>query len=106
MKSYTLGSSREEVVHLFPERKIKQVLLGEQKVCVVRVGLDFFAFEPLCPHRMVNLRDGWVTAFNEVVCPLHQYRFELVTGKVANGDCRDLVCYKTALEDGGLTIFI
>ncbi|EON75520.1 biphenyl dioxygenase [Lunatimonas lonarensis] len=106
MKTYTLGQSREEVIGLFPERKIKQVLLGEQKVCVVRVGVDFFAFEPYCPHRMMGLREGWVTAYDEVVCPLHQYRFELRTGKVAMGDCRELICYRTSLEEGGLVIFI
>ncbi|MCC5938462.1 MAG: Rieske 2Fe-2S domain-containing protein [Lunatimonas sp.] len=106
MKEYRLGNSREGVISLFPERTIKQVSLGDQKVCVARIGERFFAFEGLCPHRMASLSEGWITAFDEVVCPLHQYRFELASGRVSSGDCRELICFKAILDDGGLLIYL
>ncbi|WP_209329985.1 Rieske (2Fe-2S) protein [Lunatimonas salinarum] len=104
MREYRLGRSKEEVIALFPERAIKQVALGDRKICVARIGERFFAFERLCPHRMASLGEGWITAFDEVVCPLHQYRFELGSGRVSSGDCRDLICFQTVLDDRGLAI--
>lgn len=92
---------------LFPEREIKQVALGVEKICIVRTSeTDFFAFERACPHRLADLSQGWVTPAGEVVCPLHQYRFDLLDGKNTLGDCRDLVCFRTELTDGGLIIFL
>lgn len=106
MNEYTLGESSEQVMSLFPERAIRQVVLGDQKICVARVGERFFAFERLCPHRLASLSEGWITTFGEVVCPLHEYRFELSSGRVASGACRDLTIFKTVLEESGLKIFL
>lgn len=106
MKKFTLGQSRESVRELFSPQRIRKVQLGEKKVCVVRVGEAFFAFEALCPHRLASLSEGTVTPFEEVICPLHQYRFDLHTGKTKAGDCKDLECYKTELTESGLLIYL
>lgn len=106
MKTFTLGQSREEVENMLPNKQIKTVQLGSKKICIVKSGSDFFAFEPQCPHRMAPLNKGMLNGFNEIICPLHEYRFDLVSGQVKSGDCGDLQVYKTELSDKGLTIFI
>ncbi|HSI78244.1 MAG TPA: Rieske 2Fe-2S domain-containing protein [Lunatimonas sp.] len=103
-KKFVLGSSEAGARELFPEKKIRQVQLGETKICVVRIGDDFFAFEALCPHRLASLSEGAVTGFGEVVCPLHQYRFDVKTGAIKSGDCRDLRCYPAEITSSGLVI--
>ncbi len=103
-KKFVLGNSEAGARELFPERKIREVKLGDIKVCVVRIGEDFFAFEALCPHRLASLSEGTVTSFGEVVCPLHHYRFDLKTGDIQSGDCRDLRCYATEITSSGLVI--
>ncbi len=106
MRTFTLGNSADEVIALFPNKTIKEVQLGDQKVCVARDGKKFFAFERLCPHRLANLKEGQLNDFEEVICPLHHYRFELNSGRVKSGDCRDLKVYKTELDELGLKISI
>ena len=103
-KKYVLGNSEAGAMELFPERKIREVQLGNTKICVVRIESSFFAFEALCPHRLASLSEGTVTPFNELVCPLHHYRFDLQTGTIRSGDCRDLHCYPAELTSSGLVI--
>ena len=103
-KKFVLGNSEASARDLFPERKIREVKLGDTKICIVRIGSEFFAFEALCPHRLASLSEGMVTGFGEVVCPLHQYRFDMKTGAIQSGDCRDLHCYATEITTAGLVI--
>lgn len=103
-KKYVLGNSEAGARELFPERKIREVQLGNTKICLVRIESEFFAFEALCPHRLASLSEGTVTSFGEIVCPLHHYRFDLKTGAIQSGDCRDLRCYPTELTASGLVI--
>ena len=105
-KKFVLGSSEAGARELFPENKIREVQLGDKKICIVRIGSDFFAFEALCPHRLASLSEGTVTRFGEVVCPLHHYRFDVKTGTLQSGDCRDLRFYFTEITSSGLVINI
>jgi len=106
MKTFILGRTKEEVQGLLREKEIKTVKLGDQKICLTRIGEDYFAFEQNCPHKMANLGQGFINNFQEVICPLHAYRFDLKTGKVSNATCPDLQVYKTEITDSGLKIFV
>jgi nitrite reductase/ring-hydroxylating ferredoxin subunit len=105
MKTFTLGQSKEQVLQMIPEKGVKLVQLGSEKICISRNGELFFAFEQFCPHRMASLNQGTIVR-NEIVCPLHSYRFNLVTGNVVSGQCPDLKVYKVQLSDEGLEIQI
>ncbi|MCH7401578.1 Rieske (2Fe-2S) protein [Belliella kenyensis] len=104
MKTFTLGNSDQQVLELIPDKRIKLVSVGSNQVCVSRIGKKFYAFQKLCPHRMASLNEGFVTNFEEVVCPLHQYRFDLNTGEVRAGSCESLLVYKAELTSSGLLI--
>lgn len=106
MKTFTLGTSKEQVMRLIPDKQIKIVQLGATKVCVTRDGENFFAFETLCPHRKANLSQGFINGIQEVICHLHEYRFDLNTGRVTSGQCPDLTIYPSELSDEGLKIQI
>jgi nitrite reductase/ring-hydroxylating ferredoxin subunit len=104
MKTFMLGQSKDQVMSLIPDRGIKLVQLGTNKICVSRIGNEFFAFETLCPHQKTPLHQGQVTGLAEVICPLHHFRFDLYTGQVRSGNCAALKIFKTSLIDGGLEI--
>lgn len=106
MKTFILGRTREEIQGLLREKEIRVVKLGESKICLTRIGEDYFAFELNCPHRMANLGQGFINNYKEVICPLHAYRFDLKTGKVSNATCSDLKVFNTEITDLGLKIFI
>lgn len=106
MKTFTLGTSKEQVLRLIPDRQIKIVQLGATKVCVSRDGEELFVFETQCPHRKANLSQGFINGFQEVICHLHEYRFDLKTGRVTSGHCPDLMIYQSELTEDGLKIKI
>ncbi|MCS5490765.1 Rieske (2Fe-2S) protein [Algoriphagus limi] len=106
MKNYQLGSSRDSALSLFPNRTIKRVRLGEKEIGVIRIEEEFFAFDPSCPHRGASLLQGRINGSGEIICPLHEYRFELKTGQVKAGLCPDLPIYPAQLTEEGLLISI
>ncbi|GAB2617247.1 Rieske (2Fe-2S) protein [Belliella aquatica] len=106
MKTFTLGQNREQALAMIPDKSIKAVQLGKTQVCVSRVAENFFAFESNCPHKKAALKQGWVTGYAEVVCPLHEYRFDMKSGEVRAGSCGELKTYKAELTEEGLKIFI
>jgi nitrite reductase (NADH) small subunit len=62
-----------------------------------------FGAQARCPHRAGHLADG-IIGGGMVVCPLHAFRFELVTGKPvgpAGVDCRALKTYRVTISEEG-----
>ena len=104
MKNFTLGSSKEEALSLFPEKRIKKVRLGEKEIAILRIGQEFYGFAIFCPHRGASLLSGFLNGSNELICPLHEYRFDLKTGQPTSGICPNLPLYTCVLEEDGLKI--
>jgi 3-phenylpropionate/trans-cinnamate dioxygenase ferredoxin reductase subunit len=54
--------------------------VGEQRVIVIRLGCDLFAFGTTCPHLGAPLDEGLI-ADGVLRCPWHHARFDLRTGE-------------------------
>ena len=106
MKKYTLGTSKESIMQMIPERSVKKIILGDKNITLVRVAAEFYAFQGYCPHRGAPLYQGYLNNTNEIICPLHQYRFDIRSGEVKSGACPDLETFPTQLTDQGLEISI
>ncbi|MBN7810075.1 Rieske 2Fe-2S domain-containing protein [Algoriphagus sp. H41] len=104
MKEYSLGSSKEQVLGFFPEKVIKKIQLGDKLLGGVRIGKRIFVFAASCPHRGAALTQGTINGLGEIICPLHEYRFDLATGALRAGSCGDLEVYPARIEDSGLKI--
>ncbi len=66
------------------------VVAGNIKICVVRQEEKLVAFKNECPHVGQGLNEGLVNFMNEVVCPLHSYKFNLETGEEESRRCGSL----------------
>ncbi|SHO61998.1 Rieske (2Fe-2S) protein [Algoriphagus zhangzhouensis] len=106
MKNFILPFPQTKLHEMFPEKEIRQVDLDGLKVGITRIGDEFFAFESTCPHRMTSLIPGDISEEKEVICPLHSYRFDLKTGAVKAGMCRELEIYPVEIVEEGLKISI
>jgi nitrite reductase/ring-hydroxylating ferredoxin subunit len=104
MRQFNLGNSKKGVLKMVPEHIIKKVNLGTKSVGLLRVGEAFFSFQSQCPHRGASLIQGHLNAAGELICPLHQYRFELKSGQVKAGSCPDLEVFPCELTEDGLQI--
>ncbi|MEM0952561.1 MAG: Rieske 2Fe-2S domain-containing protein [Pseudomonadota bacterium] len=62
--------------------------------------------EALCPHQEHPLEEGWIED-GELLCPLHGYRFSLLTGKVIQASrepCRPLRVWPVAYEGAAVGV--
>ena len=60
----------------------------------------FYCTDGMCTHEEEHLEMGLVTG-DIIECPLHQGRFNIVTGKALSAPvCVDLKTYPTKVEDG------
>ena len=86
--------STEEVPQQLPLR----VVFNGRGVLIVRDGDEFRAVDEICPHENQSMRYG-VIFDGELICPHHQYRFDLKTGR-CNRRCAPVQTYQTRVVDG------
>jgi nitrite reductase/ring-hydroxylating ferredoxin subunit len=65
---------------------------------------EFYAFSSSCPHRGASLIEGSINGIGEIICPLHNYRFDIKTGQVKSGSCEELEVFHCELSEDGLKI--
>jgi len=65
-----------------PEGGAKVVDAHGKQIAVFNVKGEFHAISNVCPHRGGPLGEGYLTD-NIVSCPLHDWQFDVTTGKCA-----------------------
>lgn len=70
-----------------------------KRICMARTVTGYYAVSDKCPHAGAHLgRGGWCEN-EQVVCPIHRYRYDLKTGKGLQGDYIESYPVQTR-EDG------
>lgn len=100
---YKIFDSSEEAMNAFPNRRLVKVMTGDKYICFTRNNDRFYAFENQCPHQGKPLIHGECTEDNTVICPFHQYRFNLETGQ---GQGLYLPIYPVEVRDDGVYVGI
>jgi nitrite reductase (NADH) small subunit len=78
--------------------------VGGLKIAVFRARDGrVFATQARCPHRQGPLADGLLGGAT-LICPLHEWRFDLATGETANGTCNLTVYRMTVAADGTMSV--
>jgi nitrite reductase (NADH) small subunit len=86
---------------------IQRIPLGEGRTFRVRDTLvaifrardgQVYATQPDCPHRGGPLIDGLVGS-GKVICPLHNFAFNLATGEPIENACQRLRSYPVSLNE-------
>lgn len=57
--------------------------INSKEVIIAKHKQRIIAFDPLCPHRYAYLHKGWFNN-NNIVCPLHEFEFDINTGKLVS----------------------
>ncbi|UXP33479.1 Rieske 2Fe-2S domain-containing protein [Reichenbachiella agarivorans] len=86
--------------------KIIKVRIDNLEICLTRTRTDYFGFESSCPHMSDDLVKGRINPDQEVVCPWHDYRFNLRSGEEAQSRCRDLKRYELSWDNDQLFVHI
>jgi nitrite reductase (NADH) small subunit len=95
---HTIGKIAE-----IPEGEGRNFEIAGRRVAVFRLRDGrVFATQAQCPHRKGPLSDGLLGG-DTLVCPLHEWRFSLVTGETENGTC-SIEVYELRLEPDGTIV--
>jgi len=91
-----------------PKAAMKGFTVKGRQILVANVDGNFYAVDAVCSHMSGYLPNGKLKK-NEVVCPVHGARYDVVTGKVVKnvpavmrlatgGGAKDLQTFKLKLE--------
>lgn len=89
---------------MISEGKLRRLRIGDRTICIGRTQTGFYAIQDQCPHRAVSLSEGHLNFLEEVVCPWHNYRYSIRTGREANQLTADAKVFPLRWQDGKLQI--
>ncbi len=82
---FELGKPKE-VRKLIPLNEVRRVRLGEKAVCIGHLEDGLYAIDDYCPHQGASLGMGDCINGRHVLCPYHQWAFDLKTGAYMGDD--------------------
>ncbi|MBT1709816.1 Rieske 2Fe-2S domain-containing protein [Fulvivirgaceae bacterium PWU5] len=86
--------------------KPRLLVVYGRRITLVHYGDDFYAVQDACTHNQESLSKGHVNHLGEIICPWHNYRFELKTGRAMDSSCRALATYPIKTDETGFFIGI
>ncbi|WP_102222610.1 nitrite reductase small subunit NirD [Acidimangrovimonas sediminis] len=87
-----------------PRRGARVVRTAEGCVAVFRTEADeVFALDDRCAHKGGQLSEGLVHG-TRVTCPLHNWVYDLETGKVQGADRGEVATYSARIEEGRILL--
>ncbi len=72
-------------------------------IAIFRDGDSFHALLGRCPHQNGPMADGWIED-GEAICPHHQWRFKLTTGRCTTVRGNSLHKFPCEVRDGTVWI--
>ena len=106
MRWIRIFKSVDEGIKAIPSGSSRQVIIGDFKLCLSNYENNFKASENSCPHLGEELHKGMVNYLGEIICPWHNYRFDLNSGAEADRRCSDLKLYQTKITEEGVFVCI
>ena len=82
-----------------PQMMPRKVDVDGRSVLVCRDAGEIYAVDEICPHKNKSMAYGVVHA-GKLICPHHQYEFELATGSCRRRRCAPVLTYEVEVVDG------
>lgn len=98
--------SEEEARRRLVDGKPLLIVANGKRIALVRHGEEFFAVQDSCTHQGESLSNGRVNSLGEIICPWHNYRFDLMSGNAVDSACRPLTTYTTRMDPDGFFIAV
>jgi NADPH-dependent 2,4-dienoyl-CoA reductase/sulfur reductase-like enzyme/nitrite reductase/ring-hydroxylating ferredoxin subunit len=83
--------------------EMKEVSAGETKILLARVGDEFHAVSPTCPHYGAPLVEGALCG-TRIICPWHHACFDVTTGDMEEPPALDSLAHYDVRVEGGRVI--
>jgi nitrite reductase/ring-hydroxylating ferredoxin subunit len=86
-----------------PEGAAKMIRVKGEEMAVFKRDGHVYAIQNICPHEGGQLSKGWLEG-DEVVCPLHGYKFDLKTGACSTDPRLKAKIFQLVGRGDGLTV--
>ena len=106
MEWLKIFGSEEEARTKMKENIPQLVIAKNKRVCLALHDGMFYAVQDSCTHNGESLSKGKVNYLGEIICPWHNYRFQLNSGTACDSSCHDLVTYPIKSDQSGFYIGI
>ena len=77
---------------------------NKKKITIGKFKEKLLACSYTCPHAGGILSDGHIDTQGNIVCPLHHYRFNMVSGRNTTGEGFFLKTYPVEVREDGVYI--
>ena len=88
----------------FAENNIALAVIENKKICIAKFKESVFAFNSQCPHAGGFLADGYIDALGNIVCPIHQYKYDLKNGRNISGEGYYLKNWPVEIRSDGVYV--
>jgi len=88
----------------FNDKNIATIQIAGKSICIVKTDDSLRACSARCPHAGGDLSEGFVDKKENIVCPVHNYRFSLSSGRDRDGEGYFLKIYKLKETEQGIFI--
>ncbi|MCU0397096.1 MAG: nitrite reductase (NAD(P)H) small subunit [Cyclobacteriaceae bacterium] len=106
MQWVKIFSGEQEARQRIQPDRPQLVLVQGKKICLVLHHEKFHAVQDFCTHNGESLSKGLVNYLGEIVCPWHNYRFDLQSGRECASRSSDLKTYPIRIEQDGFFVGI
>ena len=106
MEWIKIFASEEEAKSKLSSDKPQLLILHGKRICLVRHKESFLAVQDACTHNGESLSKGAVNYLGEIICPWHNYRFDLRSGRACDSSSADLKTYPVKSDESGFFVGI
>lgn len=96
----------EKISEIVPDQTSRLLKIGDRKLCLINIKGNLRVVDDKCPHQGASLNKGRVNYLGDIICPLHEYRFDSKTGQETTNRCADVKVYHTKLENGAFYVLL
>ena len=104
MQWVRIFNSEIEAHQRIQSNKPQLVIVDGKRLCIVRLADKFYVVQDSCTHSGASLSGGHINYLGEIICPLHNYCFNLQTGTELSSRSSDLTTYPVKIDETGFFI--
>jgi len=104
MQWHELSDDSKQLLEQLKMQQLAKLTFDGKVICVTKLEDGLFGIHNTCPHAGAQFHHGHCNKKGIVGCPLHGYKFDIKTGRSADGNNYKIAHYQFKIEDDKLYI--
>ncbi len=105
-KKIRVFATSEDANKAVPPGTLRKLRIGDLSLCLANTPEGFKAIADACPHQGASLSGGRLNPRMQVICPLHQYSFSLLTGQEGSNRTAAVEIYRVETAEEGIFVHL